>query len=122
MKTIIAGSRGITQLEAVERAVADSGFEIAEVVSGAARGVDTLGEVWAAQRGVPVQRCLADWDRYGRRAGHVRNTRMAMYADALVAVWDGESRGTAHMIEQARTLGLKVHVHLMLNLRGSNQQ
>lgn len=52
----------------------------------------------------------ADWDRYGKAAGYLRNTEMAKNADALVAFWDGMSLGTRHMIETAKAHGLKVRV------------
>ncbi len=100
MKVIIAGSRSITDPVQVAQAIKESGFEVTEVVSGTARGVDTLGELWAEAASVPVVRFPADWNQYGRGAGYRRNAQMAEYADALVAVWDGQSRGTNHMIEQ----------------------
>lgn len=80
------------------------------VLSGAARGADTLGERWAAARGIRVFRYPADWRGLGLRAGRVRNALMATEADALVALWDGQSNGTRHMIETARRMGLAVHV------------
>lgn len=110
MKTIIAGSRDINSFTRVWAAIKASGFQVTEVVSGAARGVDTLGEIWAKEEGVPVRRFPAAWDKHGKSAGYVRNTEMAQYADALIAVWDGKSRGTMHMIDIARRLGLKVYV------------
>lgn len=111
MKVIIAGSRSIDDPGLVAAAVEASGFTITEVVSGAAKGVDTFGEEWAAVRGVPVKRFPADWKRYGRRAGPVRNREMAEYADALVALPKGESRGTRNMIDEARKRGLQVFVY-----------
>lgn len=116
MKTIIAGSRTITDHLPVRKAIAQAqakGLVITEVVSGGARGTDTLGEQWAYYRGIPVKRFNADWDRYGRSAGYRRNEQMARYAEALVAVWDGTSPGTRHMIELARRLGLRVHVYIV---------
>jgi hypothetical protein len=115
MKTIIAGSRGIEDIAVVAAAVEASGFRdrITEVVSGAARGVDRLGEQWAASVGIPVKSCPADWKRQGRGAGLVRNREMADYADALIAIWDGKSRGTRNMIELAEARGLKVFVHVV---------
>lgn len=80
------------------------------VLSGAARGADTLGEMWAARKGVPVVRYPADWTRFGKSAGLVRNAVMAFEAEALVALWDGSSKGTKHMIETARRMGLAIHV------------
>jgi len=111
MRTIIAGSRNITDLSVVRKAVERSGFSVTEVVSGGARGVDRLGERLARMLGVPCRVFPADWDAHGRSAGVIRNGEMADYADALVAVWDGRSRGTANMISQARRRGLAVYVH-----------
>ncbi len=110
MKTIIAGSRGITQLRFVEEAVAESGLTITEVVSGTARGVDKLGEEWALQHSIPIKRFPADWDFYGKAAGYVRNAHMAEYGEALIALWDGVSKGTKNMIDIAKEKGLKVYV------------
>lgn len=80
------------------------------VVCGKARGVDTLGEQYAKEHGYSVQYFPADWNRYGKAAGYLRNTEMAKNADALVAFWDGMSLGTRHMIETAKARGLKVRV------------
>ena len=84
--------------------------EITSVVSGCARGADQLGERWAQQEGLEVTRFPAEWDRDGRAAGYMRNERMAREADALIAVWDGRSRGTGHMISMAKRWGLRVWV------------
>lgn len=111
MKTIIAGSRYFTDVKLVYRAVADSDFHITEVVSGCASGIDYLGEQYAIAMGVPIKKFPADWDTYGKSAGYIRNIAMGEYADALVAVWDGKSKGTKHMIDIATKLGLKIYVY-----------
>ena len=113
MKTIIAGSREINDSAVVVRAIEASGYreQITEVVSGCAGGVDRLGEEWAASVGLPVKIFAADWDRYGPVASPTRNGQMSAYAEALIAVWNGVSRGTADMIQQARERGLAVYVH-----------
>jgi hypothetical protein len=108
MKTVIAGSRTITQYGLVEAAIQESGFEITEVVSGGSRGVDRSGELWAQIHGVPVRRFPADWVKLGRRAGAVRNYDMAKYADALIVVWDGTSRGSKIMKQFAEDEHLKI--------------
>lgn len=105
MKVIVAGSRDITDIEKVANAIELSGFQVTEVVSGTARGVDLLGENWARYKDIPVKRFPADWDKHGKAAGMIRNAQMAEYADALVAVWDGLSRGTKNMIETMRKTG-----------------
>lgn len=93
MKVIIAGSRGITDYAIVERAIRESGFQITEVVSGTARGVDRLGERWAAEHGIPVAPFPADW-KIGKNAGILRNAQMAEYAEAAIIIWDGSSNGS----------------------------
>lgn len=110
MKVIIAGGRTITDISLVYAAIAESGFEITEVVSGGADGVDKLGEKAAMDSLFPVKVFKADWDRFGRSAGPKRNREMATYADALIAIWDGKSRGTKNMIETAKFFDLKVYV------------
>jgi len=115
MKTIIAGSRGINDIRIIRSAVEESGFIITEVISGTARGVDRLGEVYAKEEDIPIVRFPADWDRYGRGAGPRRNAQMAEYGDALIAIWDGESRGTKSMIDLAKKAGLRVHVKIVKN-------
>lgn len=116
MKVIIAGSRGITSFMRVKSAIEESGFDITEVVSGCAMGVDRLGERWANINKIKVVRFAAEWATLGKRAGFVRNEKMARYADALVAIHDGQSRGTAHMIETAEQVGLKVFVKTVLRI------
>jgi len=111
MKVIIAGSRDITDYSTVKAAYLKSGFDASEVVSGGARGVDYLGELLAKDFSISVKVFPADWNKYGKRAGILRNIEMAKYADALIAVWDGESKGTAHMISEAKKNNLKVFVY-----------
>lgn len=111
MRVIVAGSRTITSIEEVTRAITASGYKVTEVVSGGAHGVDWCGEQWAKTNGKQMKRFPADWHTHGWRGGLVRNEEMARYADALVAVWDGQSRGTQHMIRMAQKYKLKIHVH-----------
>lgn len=117
MKVIIAGSRDIgnplhsvNPLHVVALAVKESGFTVTEVVSGTARGIDQAGESWAIENGIPLKQFPADWFTHGKAAGYKRNLQMAEYADALIAVWDGESRGTKHMIEIARKHRLPTYI------------
>ena len=109
MKVIIAGSRGIEDYSQVKLAIELSQFYVSEVVSGCARGVDKIGEYWAKKHDIPIKRFPANW-KSGKMAGLIRNIEMANYADALIAVWDGQSRGTKHMIECAKRKKLDVFV------------
>lgn len=109
MKVIIAGSRSITEYSIIKQAVEESGFSITEIVSGMAKGVDKLGEQYANEKSILLKQFPADWSK-GRHAGFTRNVQMAEYADALIAIWDGQSKGTAHMINIARGLKLKIFI------------
>lgn len=120
MKTIIAGSRAIDRYELVDVALSDAmgqGLVITAVVSGGARGIDQLGERWAREHSIPVTRLIPDWGKWGKRAGILRDEQMASVADALVAIWDGTSRGTDHMVSEGRRRGLVVHLYLVDELR-----
>ncbi len=111
LKTIIAGGRNLTDYKLVEEACKQAPWIITEVVSGMAKGVDSLGEEWANNHNIPIKQFPANWEKYGKRAGPIRNIEMGDYADALIAVYDGKSRGTGHMIDYAREKGLEVYVH-----------
>ena len=80
------------------------------VISGGARGADRLGERYAREHGLPFRVFPADWERDGNSAGPKRNALMAANADALIAFWDGASKGTKNMIEIARSRGLLIRV------------
>lgn len=109
MKVIIAGSRTITDLAIVKAAVKNSGFQITEVVCGGAKGVDTLGAQYAMDNQLSLRTFPADWQKNGKAAGPLRNMEMAKYAEALVLVWDGHSRGSDNMKRVARVHGLKIY-------------
>ena len=83
------------------------------VVSGTARGADSLGEKYARERGYAVERFPADWQQYGKTAGPVRNRLMADNADALISFWDGHSTGTQNMIMEAKKKGMVVRIYNM---------
>ena len=81
-----------------------------EIVSGVAKSADSLGVKYAEEKKYYLKLYPADWKSHGKSAGYVRNTSMAEYADALIAFWDGKSKGTQHMIETAKTHKLIVKV------------
>lgn len=113
MKLIVAGSRHIEDYDEVRFAIEDADLlfgPIDEIVHGGARGVDKLANEWAIRMDVPVKVFEAEWDKHGKAAGPRRNHDMAEYGDALVAVWDGESRGTKVMIQKALAHGMDVLV------------
>lgn len=112
MKIIIAGSRDIEDYALVERAALESGWidGETEIVSGMARGVDMLAVRFAQEHDLPLHRFPANWDKFGRSAGMIRNDEMAQFANALIAVWDGRSVGTRGMIQIARSYKLQVFI------------
>lgn len=112
MKIIVAGSRDYTDtttmsevlLEELERGPVDL------IISGGARGPDTYAIYFANLAKIPVRVVRADWDTYGRAAGHIRNKEMAKEGDRLIAFWDGKSSGTQGMIDEMRRLKKPVRV------------
>lgn len=115
MKIIIAGSRKVSKYEIVAAAIHFSGLadDIEEVVSGGAQGVDEYGEEWAEEHDLPIRRFVPEWEKHGRAAGPIRNRQMAQYANGAIIIWDGVSRGTSSMIQEAlkaRLSRISIHV------------
>lgn len=111
MKTIVAGSRTYTNYVFVALALdAHLTPDVDEIVSGGARGADSLGERYAREHHLNLTVFPAKWAENGRGAGIIRNGEMAKYADELVAFWNGRSPGTKNMIETMKGLGKPVLV------------
>ncbi len=110
MKMIIAGGRDFMDMGGLSKVMYSLKKWPDEIVCGEANGADRLGKLWAQGRSIKVASFPADWSAHGRGAGHIRNREMAEYSDALLAFWDGESKGTENMIEEATKLGLFVKV------------
>lgn len=107
----MAGSRSIKDRAVVEEAVEEAPFDVDEIVHGACRvGVDKSADQLAQDEDIEVKTFPAEWKKYEKAAGPIRNKEMAEYADALIAVWDGESRGTKNMIRTALNHDLQVYV------------
>lgn len=112
-KVIIAGSRNFNDYHLLKRyadKILSSIKQPIEIVSGHCRGTDLLGERYASEKGFSLAIFEAKWSEYGRRAGPLRNAQMASYADALIAVWNGESAGTKNMIEEAKKANLSIRI------------
>ena len=122
MKIIIAGGRDFNNynvlcaiLNSMRKLPMYYGPKLEEIVSGDAKGADTLGAYWAIEHNIPVKHFPAEWDKYGKSAGFIRNAEMAEYADALIAFWDGKSKGTRHMI---KTMQMKKKPYRVFNYNG----
>ena len=122
LRIIIAGSRDFNDYELLKKSAIEIITkktmlpDLTRIISGGARGADTLGERFANEMGLEISRFIPDWDGLGKRAGYVRNAEIAKFAveddndGMLIAFWDGQSRGTKHMIDLAKRYGLEVHV------------
>ena len=116
IKVIIAGTRDFNDYSFLKKNLdyflqgINPNNEEIEIVSGNARGADKLGERYAKEHNLPVKLFPANWDKYGKRAGYLRNQEMANYSDVLIAFWDEKSKGTKHMIDIAKKQDLTVIV------------
>lgn len=102
---VVAGSRDFKNyaflckvMDAIVEKLKEKGYKQITVVSGRARGADTLGEKYARLHGLSIIEMPAEWSKYGKRAGYMRNEEMAKVGDIVVAFWNGSSLGTKHMI------------------------
>jgi len=119
-KFIIAGTRDFSDYsllkDKLDRLKAHLGTF--EIVSGTARGADSLGERYASENSLPIKRFVPDWDKFGKAAGYKRNEEMALYADGCIVFWDGKSKGTEHMINLAKKHGIDLSVVRYENRQG----
>lgn len=104
LKVAVVGSRNYTRLDLVRMAI-EVMHDNVTVVSGSAKGVDQYAEKIARSRGLAVEIYPAEWEKFGKRAGFVRNEKMVEVSDWVLAFWDGVSKGTAHTIRIAAKAG-----------------
>lgn len=109
MKVAIVGSRDYPNMRAVREYVASLPRDTV-IVSGGARGVDSVAVEEAKRLGMPTEVHPADWNTHGKAAGFIRNADIVAAADEVVAFWDGESRGTKHTIDLAKKAGKSVGI------------
>lgn len=128
MKVAIVGDRNVTDYSIIEKAVEQSGFEITEVVSGGAKGVDSLAEQWARDHNVPCKVFKADWDnlrapgavikvnkwrkKYNANAGFARNSDIVAYAEAVIAIQpNGPTSGTQDTVKKTKLAKKPLHCY-----------
>jgi len=122
MKLLIAGSRTFANYQILSQNVDNvlsKTLEEVAIISGTARGADTLGERYAEERGFEVVRMPADWDAHGKAAGPIRNKAMSNLATHAIIFWDGQSRGTANMIYLCKQAGIPTRV---IELKGGRDE
>jgi len=109
----VAGSRSINDYELVKKAFSEIDIKVDCIVSGGAKGIDQLGERLAKDYNLKLITILPYWDELGKKAGMIRNMEMFNYSDALLAIWDGESNGTKHMINLFKKSNKSIYLKTM---------
>ena len=119
VKVIVAGSRTFNDFAYLEKHLM-AYFKAnalhrkdVEIISGTAKGADSLGEQFANKYGLKLTKFPADWNQYGKSAGYIRNEEMAKYAKKdgiLFAFWDNSSKGTKHMISIASKYSIPTYI------------
>lgn len=102
MKVAVIGGRDFNDYERLKSVL--SLFPITVIVSGGAKGSDSLGEKYADENNIKKQIFIPQWDLFGKSAGFLRNTTIIENCDIVVACWDSKSRGTRDSIGKANKL------------------
>ena len=114
MRLIVAGGREFTNFYVARKTICGvllhTSFDDVVVVNGGARGADTMGKKFADTYDIRSKLFPANWDKFGKRAGYMRNEQMAEYGTHLIAFWDEKSKGTKHMIKRAQAWGIFIAV------------
>lgn len=106
MKVAVIGSRGV-RVNNLETFIPDN---VTEIISGGAKGVDTSAKEYAKKHNIKLTEFLPDYRRYGRGAPLKRNISIIQNADLILAFWDGKSKGTKHVIENAKKMEVTIKI------------
>lgn len=121
MKVVIAGTRTFNDQDIFDQVMSNLDIDVTGVISGHCKryvdGVeiltpDRMGEIWATVNKIPLELYPANWEKYGRYAGPIRNKEMAAIADYAIVFWDGQSRGSYSMIKEMNKLNKPLLVHV----------
>jgi hypothetical protein len=121
MRVVVAGTRTYECFDTVRELLNNIDIDITTILSGHCKRYvdgkeiltpDRMGEIWASENNIPVELYPAEWDKYGRYAGPIRNKKMAELADYAVVFWDGQSRGSYSMIKEMNKLNKPILVHV----------
>ena len=110
IRLAVVGSRSFNDYELLSQVLDSVQSIITNIVSGGAKGADVLAAKYALEHGIPLVEFIPHWDTYGKSAGFRRNQQIVAKADALIAFWDGRSKGTEHSINLAREAGIQVYI------------
>ena len=110
MKLAIIGSRSFSNKTLLESILEKYTDKVKMVVSGGAKGADSLGELWAINNNIPVKIFKPEWNKYGKKAGPIRNELIVKECDECIAFWDESSSGTKHSISICKKLNKKITI------------
>ena len=110
IRLAVVGSRSFNDYELLSQVLGSVKTTICSIVSGGAKGADSLAAKYALEHSIPLHEILPDWDKLGRKAGFVRNREIVASADALIAFWNMGSKGTAHTIQLARDANIPMYI------------
>lgn len=114
MKVIVAGTRKGISYDSVVSALTfcwvNLGIKPTLIIQGGAPGVDAHARRWAQEFKIPIKEYPADWNKYGKAAGPIRNKEMVNEGDMLIAIWNGTSPGTKNIIKLAEDKGISVRI------------
>jgi hypothetical protein len=112
MKLAVVGSRNFNDYSLMKRYLdkIHSVEPITCIISGGAKGADILSERWARENNIDTKIFKPEWDKYGKKAGFLRNVDIITYSNKVIAYWDGVSKGTKHSIDLANKEGKKVKI------------
>ena len=110
MRIAIIGSRNFDNYKLVIETLKPYKSKISLIVSGAAKGADSLGEKWAIDNKIQTLIFPADWEKHGKRAGFIRNEDIIKNCDGVIAFWNGISKGTAHSLSLAEKYNKPVKI------------
>lgn len=108
MKTAVIGSRSFSDYKTLCETLDE--MDITCIVSGGARGADSLSELYAKEKGIKTKIFYPDWGKHGKAAGPIRNNDIIKNSEQVVAFWDGVSRGTKYSIDLAKKLNIPVTI------------
>lgn len=109
MKVAVIGSRNVT-VENMEKYIPEG---TTEIVSGGAKGVDKRAKEYAIEKGLKIKEFFPEYEKFGRVAPIKRNDLIIEYSDKVVALWDGESKGTKYVIDACKNQGKEIAVFLI---------
>lgn len=104
MKTAVIGSRTFDNYQQLKAVLDNLSEKPTEIISGGAKGADALAERYAKENSLPLKVIPANWERHGKAAGPIRNLLIIEASEQIIAMWDGQSKGTEHTIKTARQL------------------